>query len=164
MSIPDYTREQTAAFKQIVQAASIMGIRPPLIHMANSSAVIRFPQTHGTMVRPGLAFYGALPYEGAEKVVHLKPALSWKTKVIFLKTVPKGFSISYARTWKAPRPTRVATLAVGYADGYPRILSNKGEVLLKGHRAPILGRVDDGHADGGRHRRSRAARRAMKRF
>ncbi len=138
---PDYTLAQAHAFMDVVQAAARKGIRPPLIHMANSSAVLRFPQTHGTLVRPGLAFYGARPYEGAEKVVTLKPALTWKTRVIFLKTVPKGFSVSYARTWIAPRPTRIATLAVGYADGYPRILSNEGEVLLKGRRVRVIGRV-----------------------
>jgi alanine racemase len=137
----EYTREQASVFKQVVQAAADRGIRPPLIHMANSSAVLRFPETHGTMVRPGLAFYGAWPYAGADKAADLKPALTWKSRVIFLKTVPKGFSVSYARTWKAPRPTRIATLAVGYADGYPRILSNHAEVLLKGHRVPVIGRV-----------------------
>jgi alanine racemase len=93
------------------------------------------------MVRPGIAYYGVPPYPGAEKVVSLKPVLAWKSRVIFLKTVPEGSGISYARSWTAKRKTRVATLAAGYADGFPRILSNKGSVLLLGKRAPILGRV-----------------------
>ncbi len=93
------------------------------------------------MVRPGLAYYGIAPYAGAAKVVRLKPALAWKTRVIFMKTVPKGFAVSYARTWIARRATRIATLAVGYADGYPRNLSNQGDVLLRGRRARVIGRV-----------------------
>ncbi|OGR90913.1 MAG: alanine racemase [Elusimicrobia bacterium RIFCSPLOWO2_01_FULL_59_12] len=138
---PAATRAQAGAFWTVVRGAAAKGIRPPWIHLANSSALLRFPQTHGTMVRPGLAFYGAVPYAGADRVVSLRPALTWKTKVIYLKTVPKGFTVSYARTWKASRATRVATLAVGYADGYPRSLSNQGEVLLKGRRARVIGRV-----------------------
>jgi alanine racemase len=138
---PAYTLDQAHAFSGVVRAAALKGIWPPMIHMANSSAILRFPQTHGTMVRPGLALYGAHPYPGASRVVTLQPALTWTTRVIFLKTVPKGFSVSYARTWKARRTTRIATVAAGYADGYPRHLSNKGEVLLRGHRAPVIGRV-----------------------
>ena len=138
---PVYTRKQTDAFLGIVRAAALKGIRPPLLHLANSAAVLRYPRTHGTMVRPGLALYGARPYAGAEHAVDLQPVLTWKSRVIFLKTIPKGFSVSYARTWRAKKATRVATLAVGYADGYPRHLSNVGEVLVKGHRARVIGRV-----------------------
>lgn len=138
---PGYTREQARRFNEVVRAAAAQGIRPPLLHMANSSALLRFPETHGSLVRPGLAFYGVAPYSGAERIVSLEPALCWKTRVIFLKRVTDGSSISYARTWTARRPTRVATLAAGYADGYPRLLSNQGEVLLRGRRAPIVGRV-----------------------
>jgi alanine racemase len=138
---PAYTRRQAGAFWSVVHTAAAKGIRPTFVHLANSSALIRFPETHGTMVRPGLALYGAYPYAGAERSVKLQPALSWKTRVVYLKTVPRGFAVSYARTWVAKRPTRVATLAVGYADGYPRLLSNRGEILLRGHRVPVLGRV-----------------------
>jgi alanine racemase len=138
---PAYTREQAGAFRGVVRAAAAQGIQPPWIHLANSSALLRFPETHGTLVRPGLAFYGVRPYAGAEKVIRLQPALTWKTRVIFLKTVPKGSTVSYARTWTARRTTRVATLAVGYADGYPRSLSNRGEVLLNGRRVRVIGRV-----------------------
>src|SRR5471032_1159698 len=109
--------------------------------MANSSAVLRDPETHGTMVRPGIAIYGIAPFRGAERNFPLRPVLSWKTRIVFLKTVPPGAVVSYARTWTAKRPTRVATLAVGYADGLPRLLSNQGQVLLGGARVPILGRV-----------------------
>ena len=137
----DYTVEQSKALFLGGSGGRAEGIRPRWIHLANSSALLRFPETHGTMVRPGIAFYGVAPYAGAESVIELKPALTWKSRVIFLKTVPESSSISYARTWISKRPTRVATLAVGYADGLPRILSNKGQVLLQGRRVPILGRV-----------------------
>jgi len=138
---PDYTQAQAQAFLSVVRSAATDGIRPRWIHMANSSALLRFPETHGTLVRPGLAFYGVSPYPRSSNVVTLSPALSWKSRVIFLKSVPEGSPISYARTWSAKRPTRVATLAVGYADGLPRIVSNKGQVLIGGRRVPILGRV-----------------------
>jgi len=141
----DYTRAQAQAFLAVVKAVGDLPVgrqvRPQWIHMANSSALLRFPETHGTMVRPGLAFYGVPPYPLAQNVVALSPALTWKSRVIFLKMVPEGSCISYARTWIAKRPTRVATLAVGYADGLPRLLSNKGQVLIGGKRLPILGRV-----------------------
>jgi alanine racemase len=137
----DYTHEQANAFLEIVEKARAQGIRPRFVHLANSSALIRFPETHGTLVRPGLAIYGVAPYAGADAEVELSPVLSWKTKIIFLKTLPEGSPVSYARTWTASRPTRVATLAVGYADGLPRLLSNQGQVLIGGRRAPILGRV-----------------------
>jgi alanine racemase len=138
---PDYTRQQASAFFAVVEAAAADGLRPPFIHLANSSAVIRFPETHGTLVRPGIAIYGVAPYAGAARDIALVPVLSWKTRVIYLKTVPEGSPISYARTSIARRPTRVATLAVGYADGLLRILSNKGVLLVGGERVPILGRI-----------------------
>ncbi len=137
----DYTRAQARAFLSVVQAAEARGVHPKWIHMANSSALLRFPETHGNLVRPGIAYYGVPPYADAAGAVDLKPALTWKSRVIFLKTVPEGASISYAQTWKAKRKTRVATLAAGYADGLPRHLSNKGYVLLQGRRVPIIGRV-----------------------
>jgi alanine racemase len=138
---PAYTQKQARAFQSVVRAAARQGVRPRWIHMANSSALLRYPQLHGTLVRPGLAIYGVSPYPGAEKRISLQPALAWKTHVVFVKTVPAGASISYARTWTARRPTQVATLAVGYADGYPRLLSNRGYVLLRGKRVAVLGRV-----------------------
>jgi len=137
----DYTRVQTKAFYSVVEAAKTQGVRPAWIHLANSAAILKFPETHGSLVRPGIAFYGVPPFAGALHEVALKPALRWKTRVIFLKTVPEGSSISYARTWTAKRPTRVATLAVGYADGLLRLLSNQGQVLIHGQRVPIIGRV-----------------------
>lgn len=138
---PDYTRQQKEAFESVVKSAAAKGVRPKWIHMANTSALLRYPDTYGTLVRPGLGFYGIPPYSGAEKEAALSPALSWKTRIIFLKTVAAGARVSYAGTWTAKRATRVATLAVGYADGFPRQLSNKGQVLIGGQKAPVIGRV-----------------------
>lgn len=138
---PTYTRLQSQRFQEVIQSVSRGKIKPRWIHQANSSAIIRYPETHGTLVRPGLAFYGIPPFAGAEKRMSLAPALSWKSRVIFLKMIPKGFPVSYARTWTARRLSRIATLAVGYADGYPRGLSNKSTVLLSARRVPVIGRV-----------------------
>ena len=114
---PTYTETQADAFQRVIQAAADQGLKPPYIHMANSAALLQYPKTHGTLVRPGLALYGIPPYAGARAA--LEPALTWKSRIIFLKTIPTGSSVSYARTWTAGRPTRVATIAVGYADGFP---------------------------------------------
>ncbi len=138
---PKYTLEQTKAFEGVLKAAQAAGVRPRWVHMANSSALLRFPETHGNLVRPGIAYYGIPPYAGAEKDVKLQPVVTWKSRIIFLKTVPAGTSVSYARTWVAKRESRIATLAAGYADGLPRLCTNNGSVLLHGQRAPIIGRV-----------------------
>jgi alanine racemase len=93
------------------------------------------------MVRPGLSLYGLNPFKHAERFLKLKPVLSWKTKVTFLKKVPSGFCISYGRTFVTNRASVIATIPVGYADGYNRLLSNKGDVLVGGKRCPIAGRI-----------------------
>lgn len=137
----EYTLKQTKAFQFVVDSAAAQGVKPKWIHMANSSAILRFPETHGNLVRPGIAFYGVPPYAGAEKDVTLQNVLTWKSRVIFLKTVPEGTSVSYARTWTAKHKSRIATIACGYADGLPRLFSNTGAVLIGGQRVPIVGRV-----------------------
>lgn len=93
------------------------------------------------MVRPGLVLYGIHPWPGLKRIVDLRPVLSWKTRVVFVKTIARGTPLSYGWTWRARRRSRIATLPVGYADGYRRELSNRGEVLVKGRRCPVVGRV-----------------------
>jgi alanine racemase len=136
-----YTQAQAKAFREVLESGLTAGVRPKWIHMANSSAILRLPETHGTLVRPGIAYYGIPPFPGAEKMIPLQPVATWKSRVIFLKNVPEGTKISYAGTWTAKRPSRIATLAAGYADGLPRLMSNKGHVLIGGQKLPILGRV-----------------------
>lgn len=116
--------------------ANVDGI---MVHAANSAATLSIPESHFDAVRPGLSLYGIYP--AAEKSILLKPALTWKTRVGWIDTIPEGEGVSYGLTYKAPHQTRVAMVQVGYGDGYPRALSNSGEVLIDGKRRPIIGRV-----------------------
>src|SRR5262249_41002851 len=114
---------------------------PPLVHLANSAATITLPEAYFDMVRPGLILYGVYPSAEMREQITLKPVLSWKTKILQLKKVPSGASISYGQTFITERESLIATLPLGYADGYPRLLSNRGAALVRGERAPIAGRV-----------------------
>ena len=118
------------------------GIRIPLLHCSNSAGIIRMPEANMNLVRAGITIYGLYPSEEVEKdIIRLKPAMELKSHISYVKTVPKGVQISYGGTFVTEKETRVATIPVGYADGYPRLLSNKGWVLIHGKKAPILGRV-----------------------
>ncbi|MFQ5902465.1 MAG: alanine racemase [Candidatus Binatia bacterium] len=136
-----YTQSQLEIFRHVVKRLRDEGYDPPLVHLANSAAVITLPSSHFTMVRPGLMLYGIHPSPEMVGQVALKPVLSWKTRILQLKRLPKGSSISYGRTFVTERESLIATLPVGYADGYHRLLSNRGAVLVRGERAPIVGRV-----------------------
>ncbi|RKU26588.1 alanine racemase [Candidatus Poribacteria bacterium] len=111
----------------------------PFFHVANSAATISIPDSHFDAVRPGLALYGIYP--ASSYFVDLQPALCWKTHVSWVSMIDSGEGISYGLTHKVKQPTRIAAIQVGYGDGYPRSLSNKGEVLINGIRRPILGRI-----------------------
>ena len=137
-----YAAEQYRLFSGFIEELQKRGIQIPVKHIGNSAAIIDLPQYDVDMVRAGIALYGMYPSdEVKKKLVPLRPALSLKTRVIFIKDVEPGEAIGYGGTFVAERPARIATLAVGYGDGYPRNLSNKGSVLLHGKRAPITGRV-----------------------
>jgi alanine racemase len=119
--------------------------------------MLNFRRSFFNLVRPGLVIYGMSPKKGSHRFLNLKPAMSLKTKIVFLKTVPAGRSISYGRTYVTQGQTKIATLPIGYGDGYGRILSNKAEVLVRGERAPVVGKVtmdqtmiDVGHIKGAR--------------
>lgn len=117
-------------------------INIPIIHCANSAGVIDLPENSFSTVRAGIAIYGLYPSEDVNKeTVKLKPALSLKSHIIQLKWVDKGTGIGYGSTYITDRETHVATIPIGYGDGYPRSLSNKGNVLINGERARIIGRV-----------------------
>lgn len=128
-----FTRAQLQAFQKVISVLSREGLRPPLVHAANSAGALRHPAARFDMVRPGLAAYGLYP--------GFRPVLSLKSKIVFLKTVGKGATVSYGATWRAKRLTRVATLPIGYGDGYPRALSNRADVLVGGRRCRVIGRV-----------------------
>jgi alanine racemase len=137
----EYTRSQLRKFHEVLSRLRAHGITPSLAHLANSAATITLPEAHFDMVRPGIMLYGAYPAAEMKYQVELRPALSWKTGIMQLKKVPSGTSISYGQTFVTKRESLIATLPVGYADGYQRLLSNCGQVLVRGKRAPIAGRV-----------------------
>jgi alanine racemase len=134
-------RAQYARYAAFVQLLEQAGVTIPIRHVCNSAALMEFDQPYD-MVRFGVSLYGLYPSEEVDKRhLDLQPAMCWKTHIVHLKTVPAGTGISYGHTFVAQRSTRVATLPVGYADGYPRALSNQGRVIIRGQYAPILGRV-----------------------
>jgi len=132
---------QRSRFAAFTRELADLGVSFPLKHACNSAAAMEL-DGHFDMVRFGIGLYGLYPSEEVNREsLPLKPAMSWKTHVAHLKTVPPGTGISYGHTFVTQRETRVATLPVGYADGYPRALSNQGHVIIHGQYAPILGRV-----------------------
>lgn len=136
---PTFTLEQDRRFRAALAAARGRAWEPSQVHLANSAGALRFPDLRHSMVRVGLALYGLAPYPGC--AVDLKPVMRVSTRVLFVKNVPARFGVSYGRTWVPESPRRLATLPVGYADGYPRALSNRAEVLVHGHRCPVRGVV-----------------------
>ncbi len=139
-SDPAYTRLQFSKFMEVVKTARKLGINFTA-HCANSAALLKYPEMQLDMVRPGIALYGLSPWQKIDKKIDLSPVLTWKSAVVYLKNVNKGTPISYGRTFTARKPMTVATLPVGYADGYPRSLSNRSEVLIRGRKCRVLGRV-----------------------
>ncbi len=137
----DYTRRQLEIFNRVVERLRGEQIAPPLVHFANSAATITLPAAYFDMVRPGIMLYGVYPSAAMANQMILKPVLAWKTNILQLKKVPAGASISYGQTFVTKRESMIATLPIGYADGYPRLLSNRGEVLVGGQRAKVAGRV-----------------------
>jgi len=151
-----HARMQFDLFLEILETLKTRGLEAPLRHAANSAAIIGLPETHLDMVRPGISLYGLRPSAEVNLAhIDLRPVMSLSSTVIQVKDVPAGFKISYGSTYETPAPTRIATIAVGYADGLSRLLSSKGAMLVRGVRAPIVGRVcmdltmiDVGHVAG----------------
>jgi len=135
-----FTRDQLARFHRDVARLRELGLDHPVVHVENSAGIIGYPAQAGDMVRAGLMLYGSAPLPDFQP--RLQAVMTWKTRVTLVRDAPAGHGISYGRTFITPKPMRVATLAVGYADGYQRHLSNRGaEVLVRGKRCPVLGRV-----------------------
>lgn len=136
-----YTARQLAAFECAREALATSGVHPPVLHAANSSAILR-GTGHFNCVRAGATLYGLQPEPGVTVHPDLRPALTWKATVARLHTLAPGTSVSYGCTFTATRPTRVALVPAGYGDGYPRRLGQgRGAVLIRGQRCPIIGRV-----------------------
>ncbi len=139
---PAPAMEQLRRYEQFEKWLSQAGISIPIHHCSNSAGIMRIPGAHKDMTRAGIILYGIYPSDEVERErLPLVPAMEWKASVSYVKEVPEGTAISYGGTYVTGRKTRVATIPVGYADGYPRSLSNKGWVLIHGRKAPILGRV-----------------------
>lgn len=137
----DWARAQLQRFLKGVDDLSAEGIQIIYRHAANSAAILDLPESYLDMVRPGIMIYGYYPSQEVSRSIHLRPTLTLRSEVAFLKEVPPGTGISYGRTFITSRRTRVATLPIGYADGYSRLLSNSGMALIRGQRVPVIGRV-----------------------
>ncbi len=136
-----YTLEQFRRFMQAVSEVEQQGIQIPIKHIANSAAILDLPQTHLTMVRAGIILYGLWPSNEVQQSIALQPAMEFKALVSYVKEVPAGSAISYGCTYVTKRTSRIATLPVGYADGWTRRLAESSSVLIKGRRAKVVGRI-----------------------
>jgi len=146
----DFAREQLRVFQQALEEINRLGVQPRWIHAACSAAALLFPETHFNMSRIGISMYGHWSSRETRlswKMTHgpdflnLSPVATWKTRIGQLLDVGAGETVGYGRSWRASRPTRVAVLPVGYADGYARVLGNRSRVLVDGQFAPVIGRV-----------------------
>ena len=145
---PDYAHFQLKNFEQAIHRLEAHGMAPHYRHCAATAGILVFPEAYFNFVRPGIGAYGLWPSEktkiATERLglkIDLKPALTWKTMVAQVKEVKKGALVGYGCTHEMTRDGKIAVLPIGYYDGYVRLLSNKGAVLIRGHRAPVLGRV-----------------------
>jgi alanine racemase len=136
-----FTGRQWETFREALSIAESMGFCFKYKHISNSAGLTAFTPLSGNMVRPGIILYGSYPSPEFRNLIKLKPLMTLKTRIGLLKKVPAGEGISYGGTFVTKRESLIATLPVGYADGYNRKLSNQGEVLIRGRRAPVIGRV-----------------------
>lgn len=133
---------QIAKFHEMIDGVKRRGIPVEIFHCSNSASIMELQSEHMNMVRAGIILYGLYPsHEMEEERLPLKPVMSLHSHVVHVKEVPAGVTVGYGATYVTKGPTRIATVPVGYADGYPRVLSNRSSVLIRGHRAPIIGRI-----------------------
>ncbi|SMC83944.1 alanine racemase [Desulfocicer vacuolatum DSM 3385] len=137
-----HTMGQIDLFSNLIERLEIRNICPPLRHSANSAAILELPGAHYNMVRAGIALYGLWPSDEVDHgMAQLKPVMSITSTIIHLKKVPRNFKISYGSTHVTPEETIIATVPIGYADGYNRLLSSRGQMIVKGIKVPVVGRV-----------------------
>ncbi len=137
-----FAYQQLEMFKQFIAELETAGIKIPIHHLANSGAIMEMPEAQLDMVRAGIILYGLYPSDEVDhSIISLVPAMSLRSKVSFLKNLPAGRSVSYGRTYISKDEVKVATVPIGYADGYSRLLSNRGWAVIRGHRVPLIGRV-----------------------
>ena len=136
-----FSREQLSRFGGALDALRRLGVWPELIHCAGSAGILDLPESHHSMVRPGIMMYGYYPSRHTSESVRVTPALSLKSRVSFVKWIEAGESVSYGRRFVATKRTKIATIPIGYADGYPRLLTGKTEALIHGKRFPVIGTI-----------------------
>ncbi|HBE80210.1 MAG TPA: alanine racemase [Firmicutes bacterium] len=137
-----YARKQIETFSTMVAALRSSGLLPDKVHLANSAGIMELPASHFNMVRPGIILYGLYPSNEVDRQkASFEPALTLKTKVTFIKRVPQGTGISYGQRYHTGRESTIATIPIGYADGWSRMLTNKAEALVRGKRFPIVGTI-----------------------
>jgi len=136
----EFTREQVRRFLAVIGRLRSKGVKIPLIHSANSAALAAVPETHMQMVRPGLVAYGHYP-AGAKETLKVRPVMSWKSRLVQIRRIPRGTPVSYGRTYSAARDTLMGVVPVGYGHGYPYRLSNAGRMIVGGKLVPVIGRV-----------------------
>ncbi len=144
--VPFHTSEQISTFVRLVEEMRAEGVRPEIVHASNSAAVFSTLSEHFAMVRVGLSLFGLNPGNLPTDEQPIRPVLSLRTQVAFLKDIPAGSPVGYNRTFVARRPTRMAVLPIGYSDGLPYALSNRGHMLVRGERAPLIGAVSMDYA------------------
>jgi len=137
----EYTNYQFKTFRKFMDQIKTININIPFFHVANSGTILDLPNMWLDLIRPGCIIYGLYPSNEVSKTIQLYPALSFKSRIAFIKKMESNQFIGYGRTYKTKRSTLIATLPVGYADGYSRLLSNRGKVLVNGVEAPVIGRV-----------------------
>jgi alanine racemase len=138
---PSYTNLQIQRFKEVLAGLEEIKLHIPLRHMANSGAIISHPEAYFNAVRPGLSLYGMYPSEEVSRDIRIRPVMSLKAKIIHIRDMEAGDVVGYGRTHLITKHARIATLPLGYDDGYNRLHSNQGKVIIRGIKAPIVGLV-----------------------
>ena len=136
-----FAHEQFQHFQKVLDGLDAAGIKIPIRHIANSAATLEMPETHLDMVRPGIILYGLWPSDEVKKNIDLQPAMTLKAQISHIKTVAAGASVSYGRHYRAPEPRSIATLPLGYADGFTRLLSGKSAAIVHDRTVPQVGRI-----------------------
>jgi alanine racemase len=136
-----HARLQLERFNEVLRFYEKRSLPTPTRHMANSGAILQLPGSYFDMVRPGILFYGVYPSPDVERSVEVRPALAWKSRVVYFKVTQPGHPVSYGSTWQSDHNVRIVTVPVGYGDGYFRGMSNKAQVVIHGKKYPQVGRV-----------------------
>jgi alanine racemase len=136
-----FSKKQITYFTELINQLNAMKIKPRFVHLANSSGIFRYPKSHFNLVRPGISLYGLTPSPEPIYNNHFQPVMNLKSRIVNLREVPANTPVSYGHTYRTKKRSKIATVSVGYGDGYPRLLSNNAEVLCHGRRAKIVGTI-----------------------